>query len=239
MELTDAASRLIVALDFGAAEPALAMVETLGERLRWVKVGLELYLAAGPTIVTRLRARGLRVFLDLKLHDIPNTVGGATRAVAASGAELLTVHTLGGPAMLDAAQRAASAGIDVLGVTVLTSMDDAEMRAAGLSEGSDRTVLRLAGLAFGAGLRGVVCSPLEVEALRRTFGPEPLLVVPGIRPHNAFSGDQSRCATPREALQKGASLLVVGRPITQANDPLGAFNAIIKEMEGTLQGDLT
>ena len=225
----DRASRIIVALDLPGAAAAIALVDRMEGRLRWVKVGLELYLAAGPAIVHTLRERGLEVFLDLKLHDIPNTVAGAVRSLACSGASLLTVHTLGGPAMLAAAQRASqeSDGPKLLGVTVLTSMDAHQLEAVGIERSPAETVLGLAHLAVDAGLAGIVCSPQEVALLRTHLGAGPLLVVPGIRPAGADVGDQSRTATPAEAVANGASMLVIGRPITQAASPAAAFDAVV------------
>ena len=226
----DTASRLIVALDFPSAAAALDFVDRMDGRLRWVKVGLELYLAAGAGVVDALRSRGLEVFLDLKLHDIPNTVAGAVRSLAGCGACLLTVHTLGGPAMLEAAQKAAGQ-MKLLGVTVLTSMDAPQLRAIGVQETAAETVLRLAKLAAAAGLAGMVCSPEEVRMLRETLGAAPLLVVPGIRPVGAAVGDQSRTATPKKAMADGASLLVIGRPITQAVEPGDAFDRILASLD--------
>ena len=231
MDLTaqDPASRLIVALDFPSAAAALAFVDRMDGRLRWVKVGLELYLAAGPGIVKTLQSRGLEVFLDLKLHDIPNTVAGAVRSLASSGAALLTVHALGGPAMLAAAQEAADAsgGAKLLGVTVLTSMNQAQLWAIGVVGTPAETVSRLAGLVARAGLAGMVCSPEEVPLLRSELDHDMLLVVPGIRPAGAAAGDQARTAIPAAAIAAGASLLVIGRPITQAKDPGAAFDQIV------------
>ncbi len=229
------ASRIIVALDFPSASSALAFVDAMEGRLRWVKVGLELYLAAGPAVVHTLRQRGLEVFLDLKLHDIPNTVSGAIRSLASSGASLLTVHTLGGPAMLAAAREAAdrTAGLKLLGVTVLTSMDRGQLLAVGLEQGAAANVQRLARLAAEAGLDGMVCSPEEVSSLRKELGTAPLLVVPGIRPQGAAAGDQSRVATPSAALNDGASLLVIGRPITQAPDAVQAFDEIVASLSNS------
>lgn len=225
----DPASRIVVALDFPSAAVARALVERMDGRLRWVKVGLELYLSAGPAIVSELRTLGLEVFLDLKLHDIPNTVAGAVRSVASSGASLLTVHALGGSAMLAAAQQATEAcgGPKLLGVTVLTSMDGHQLEAVGIAQSPAETVLGLARLVVDAGLAGVVCAPQEVTLLRGHLGLKPLLVVPGIRPEGSQTGDQSRTATPAMAASAGASLLVIGRPITQALDPAAAFDRIV------------
>lgn len=228
-----ARERLIVALDFPAAEEALRLVERLEGQARWFKVGLELYVAAGPAIVETLVSRGYSVFLDLKLHDIPNTVAGAVRSAAGPGAGLLTLHAGGGPAMLKAAREAAESvpgAPKLLAVTVLTSMDAAQLAATGVERAPGGQVELLARMGLGAGINGFVCSPQEVAALRAMTGPEGTLVIPGIRPAGAAIGDQSRVATPAAALRDGASYLVVGRPITQADDPARAVEAILAEM---------
>jgi orotidine-5'-phosphate decarboxylase len=228
--------RLIVALDV----PTLADAGELGRQLAgvcgWVKVGLELFTAAGPAAVEQMQKLGFDVFLDLKLHDIPNTVAGAVHAAGATGAKMLTVHTLGGLAMLAAAQETASSmtnGPRLLGVTVLTSMDAAQLDAVGVSGPPAAAVTRLAMLARSAGLSGLVCSAEEVSGLRKEL-PHALLVTPGIRPAGADIGDQKRIATPAAALQAGADFLVVGRPITQAKDPAAAAAAILDEMSHAL-----
>jgi orotidine-5'-phosphate decarboxylase len=224
--------RLIVALDFPSAEAALELACRLQGTCRWFKVGMELYYAAGNSVIERLRERGFEVFLDLKLHDIPNTVAGAVRSVADVGASLLTVHAGGGEHMLRAAAQAASApgSPKLLAVTVLTSMDAAELAAVGVSDPPAAQVPRLAQLARAAGIDGLVCSPEEVAAVRELMGPAALLVTPGIRPAGATVGDQSRIATPAEAIARGASMLVVGRPITQAADPAKAAAGILEEI---------
>ena len=227
--------QLIVALDYPSADQALALVDRLEGRCRWFKVGLQLYLAAGPQIVSTLRDRGYEVFLDLKLHDIPNTVAGAIRSLYASGASLLTVHALGGPAMLAAAQAACSPSTKLLAVTVLTSMDQAQLRAIGFPAPPAETVSRLAAMAQQSGIPGMVCSPEEVARLRTELGPNPLLVVPGIRPaSHTTPDDQSRTATPADALRAGASMLVIGRPVTAATNPAAAVEAILTEMKRKL-----
>jgi orotidine-5'-phosphate decarboxylase len=225
-------SRLIVALDFPGAAPALALADRLDGLCRWFKVGLELYIAEGNSIVHELRNRGFSVFLDLKFHDIPNTVAGAVRSAAAAGAQLLTVHAAGGPAMLKAAAEAADAVAEppqLLAVTVLTSMDQLQLSAIGIDHSPETQVLRLADAAAEAGIHGFVASPEEVSALRRRFT-DATLVIPGIRPAGAAVGDQKRIATPSAALAAGASYLVIGRPITQALDPAAAARAILDEM---------
>lgn len=229
---------LIIALDFPSAALALDHVDRLQGRCRWFKVGLELYLSAGPRIVEELRKRGLNVFLDLKLHDIPNTVASAVRAVSSSGAALLTVHAAGGPAMLSAAAEASAAtpgAPRLLAVTVLTSMDAAQLRETGVADTPANQVLRLAALARASGISGLVCSADEVSDLRSALGPEPLLVVPGIRLGGSSghpSDDQRRTATPLAAIAAGASMLVVGRPITRAANPASAAESILSEMAG-------
>ena len=228
----DAREHLAVALDVPDTRRALDLVDRLGDACTWLKVGMELYYAAGNSLVEALRARGYRIFLDLKLHDIPNTVAGAVRSVAGTGAELLTVHASGGPAMLQAAAKAAEAPASprLLAVTVLTSMDAQELNAAGVSGLPADQVLRLALLAKSSGIDGMVCSPQEVAAVRAATGPETLLVIPGIRPPGFAADDQRRVATAAETIARGASMLVVGRPITRATDPAAAARAILDEI---------
>ncbi|MGA1982809.1 MAG: orotidine-5'-phosphate decarboxylase [Acidobacteriaceae bacterium] len=229
--------RLIVALDLPSAEAAMDMADRLQGTCRWFKVGMELYYAAGNAVVTRLCERGYKVFLDLKLHDIPNTVAGAVRSVTGVGASLLTVHAAGGERMLRAAVQAASApgSPKLLAITVLTSTDAAELSAVGVGDTPVGQVLRLAQLARAAGVDGLVCSPEEVGAVRELMGPNALLVIPGIRPAGAVVGDQSRVATPADAVARGASMLVVGRPITQAADPAKAAAGILEEIRSAIQ----
>jgi orotidine-5'-phosphate decarboxylase len=224
--------RLIVALDYPSAPPALALADRLQGLCRWFKVGLELFVAEGPSIVRELRHRDFSVFLDLKLHDIPNTVAGAVRSVAAIGAEFLTVHAAGGPAMLEAAAEAASSvpnAPQLLAVTVLTSMDQLELAAIGIEHSPENQVLRLANTASAAGINGFVASAEEAASLRHRF-PAAALVIPGIRPAGSAIADQKRIASPAAALAAGASFLVIGRPITQAPDPAAATRAILEEM---------
>ena len=236
--LEEARKRLIVALDVPDAASAVALVNQLEGNCHWFKVGLELFVAAGPAVVEPLVKRGHSVFLDLKLHDIPNTVAGAVRSAAALGVRMITLHAAGGPAMLSAA-RAALEGVadppELLAVTVLTSMDAAQLSTAGLDRSPAEQVELLARMGLAAGMRGFVCSPQEIAALRLLTGPEGVLVVPGIRPAGSESGDQKRIATPAEALRLGANYLVIGRPITQAPDPAEAAEAILKEMAEALE----
>ena len=232
---TEPGARLVVALDYPTTAAALAFVDRIEDAADcnqlWLKVGLELFLATGPTVVEILRKRGYRVFLDLKLHDIPNTVAQAVRSLADSGASLLTIHAAGGPAMLEAAAAArVPSGPRLLAVTVLTSMSSQQLSATGITDSPAVQVLRLARLAAAAGIDGVVCSPEETRQLRHELPPGTLLVVPGIRPAGSEPGDQSRIATPAEAIAAGASMLVIGRPITSAPDPGRALRAILAEI---------
>jgi orotidine-5'-phosphate decarboxylase len=241
----DPMDRLIVALDLPNAATALQMADRLKGCCKWMKVGMELYYAAGNEVVQELRDRGFEVFLDLKLHDIPNTVAGGVRSVTGTGASLLTVHAGGGEQMMRAALQATNVegAPKLLAVTVLTSMDVAELRTVGVvgvanGAGSETSglvqmqVLRLARLARIAGIDGLVCSAEEVAAVRSAMGPKALLVVPGIRPAEAKGrrDDQRRVASPASAIAHGASMLVVGRPITQAADPARAAAEIMEEI---------
>jgi orotidine-5'-phosphate decarboxylase len=235
--LYEARKRLIVALDVPDAAAAMAMVARLEDRCQWFKVGLELFVAAGPAVLDSLLEGGHSVFLDLKFNDIPNTVAGAVRSAAALGVQMVNVHASGGPAML-AAARAALDGMtnppELLAVTVLTSMDAAQVYDIGIERSPAEQVELLARMSLSAGIRGFVCSAEEVVLLRALSGPEGVLVTPGIRPASSAIGDQKRIATPAEALRNGASYLVVGRPITQAPDPAEAAEAILSEMAEAL-----
>ena len=227
----ESAERIIVALDGMAPDQALALSQQV-DGLRWVKVGLELFVQAGPDVVAQLRDQGLRVFLDLKFHDIPATMAGACRRAAALGAELITVHACAGGEALQAAQAAAVEGAQrsgqpiptLLAVTVLTSWEEQRLqRELAISQGIGERVPALAQLSASAGIGGCVCSPLEAAALRAQH-PEPFaLVTPGIRPKGADVGDQARVMTPPDAIAAGASQLVIGRPITKAEDPSAVF----------------
>ncbi|HEV2485844.1 MAG TPA: orotidine-5'-phosphate decarboxylase [Terracidiphilus sp.] len=235
--MEEARRRLIVALDVPDAASAIDLVNQLEPCCRWFKVGMELFTAAGPKVLEPLVARGHSIFLDLKFHDIPNTVAGAVRSAAGLGVRMVNVHALGGPAMLAAAQAALAGFPDppqLLAVTMLTSMDQAQVKAAGLDRSPSEEVELLARMGLDAGIRGFVCSPQEVAKLRAMTGPEGVLVTPGIRPAGGDKGDQKRIATPAEALKSGASYLVVGRPITQAADPVEAAQAILREMTEVL-----
>jgi orotidine-5'-phosphate decarboxylase len=218
---------LIVALDFPTAPPALELAARLKESGCRVKVGKELFTRAGPALVERLVADGFQVFLDLKYHDIPNTVAAACRAAADLGVWMLNVHAQGGPKMLAAAREAIPpGGPRLIAVTILTSLDQAELDALGLPGTPADNVLRLARLAERAGLDGVVCSPQEIGLLRQHLRRDFRLVTPGIRPAGSAQDDQRRVMTPRQALGAGADYLVIGRPITAADDPLAALRAI-------------
>jgi orotidine-5'-phosphate decarboxylase len=232
-----ARQRLIVALDVPDAGAASVLLDRLDDTCSWFKVGLELFVAAGPAVLEPILRRGHRIFLDLKLHDIPNTVAGAVRSAASLGVDMLTLHAAGGPAMLLAAREALD-GVarppELLAVTVLTSLDAPQLGATGIGRSPAEQVELLAKMGLAAGIRGFVCSPQEVTALRALTGSEGTLVIPGIRPAGGAVGDQKRIATPAQALQMGASFLVVGRPITQASHPAKAVEAILEEMAATL-----
>lgn len=222
---------LITALDVSTEQEAYELVDRIGPAVEWYKVGKQLFTRLGPSIVSGLKARGKKVFLDMKFHDIPNTVGQAVRSAAAIGADLCNVHASGGPAMLRAAAEAGrETGITVIAVTVLTSMDAGELSAIGLSVTPAEQVLRLAKLTQSCGLPGVVCSALEIPLIQEACGKDFLLVVPGIRPAGASRGDQKRVMTPGEAAQAGAQFIVVGRPIIAAADPAAAAAAVQAEL---------
>jgi len=224
-------AEVIVALDLPGGADALRLLDRLPET-RWVKVGSILMSRDGPDLIRILAERGLRVFLDLKWHDIPNTVAGAVASALGLGVSMATVHTLGGAAMMEAAARAAAGRLALVGVTLPTSHDPASYaRAVGRTDVDlAREVERQSGEAMRAGLAGVVCSPREVAQVRRRVGPEALLVVPGIRSGADPHGDQTRVATAAEAVAAGATHLVVGRPILEAADPKAAADAIVAEI---------
>ena len=221
------------ALDRPDRAGTLALARAVAPHVGGLKLGLELFVADGPEGVRAVAALGRPVFLDLKLHDIPNTVAGAVRAACGLGAAMLTLHAAGGPAMLRAAVAAAEEAASrplLLGVTVLTSLDDRDLVAVGVPGAVTDQVLRLADLAQACGLDGVICSPLEIAALRRRVDPGFRLVVPGIRPAGTDTGDQKRTLGPAEALARGADALVIGRPITGAPDPAAAAALIAAEI---------
>lgn len=226
--------RIVVALDFASAEQAQDLVDRLDPRRCRLKVGKELFVRAGPELVRRLMGHGYDVFLDLKFHDIPNTVAGACRAAADLGVWMVNVHALGGGEMLQAARRAIDAGSSqkplLIGVTILTSHDIQNLQEVGIQGDPLTAVDRLAELAQRHGLEGVVCSAQEAPKLRARFGKGFRLVVPGIRPSGALNDDQRRMVTPAAAIAAGADYLVVGRPITKASDPLAALGALEQEI---------
>ncbi|MGH7656647.1 MAG: orotidine-5'-phosphate decarboxylase [Gemmatimonadales bacterium] len=222
-------AEVVVALDLASGREAMGLVERI-PGLRWVKVGSVLMTREGPGLVRGLRARGLEIFLDLKWHDIPNTVAGAVAVARDLDVRMATVHTLGGRQMMEAAARAAGAHLGLVGVTVLTSHDDRayEMTMGRTGVNLKEEVTRHSRNAMEAGLRGVVCSPLEIGAVRAVVNEPGWIVVPGVRRVDDAAGDQMRIAGPRAATAAGATHLVVGRPIYQASDPAGAFRAFVE-----------
>jgi orotidine-5'-phosphate decarboxylase len=221
---------LVLALDVAGASEAFALLDRL-PTLRWVKIGSILMTREGPALVRQLGDRGLNVFLDLKWHDIPHTVAGAVAAARDLGVAMATVHTLGGRAMLEAAAVAAGSGLALVGVTVLTSYD-ASTYGVALGRGEvelDSEVERLARAALEAGLRGVVCSPREVSLLRKVLGPDAYIVVPGIRRGSDPAGDQVRVSSAEDASRRGATHLVVGRPVLEAKNPAGVLEELMRE----------
>ena len=231
--------RIFVALDLTDASEARAFARRLSSQVGGFKLGLEFFAANGPDAVRAIVEMGVNVFLDLKFHDIPNTVAGAVRAASATGASILNVHASGGGAMMRAAANAAAEGADlhnlakpiVAAVTVLTSMDEDDLVAVGQKTQPHDQVLRLARLTKDSGLDGVVCSPEESADVRAACGNDFVRIVPGIRPSWSATNDQKRFTTPKQALADGATHLVIGRPITQADDPLEAVFRIVGELE--------
>lgn len=240
--------KIIVALDTNA-EGARALAKQLSGKAQWLKVGMTLFYQAGPSIVSELKEMGFKIFVDLKLHDIPHQVRGAAHAVVSCGADMLTVHAAGGAEMM----RAAVAGAEeayysrmqnedmpsgsgalskplCLAISVLTSLDSSALESIGVNNKPKEQVLKLAQLAQESGMDGIVCSPQEAQAVRLLAGSEFSLVTPGVRPSNSEKGDQARVATPAQALKEGASYLVIGRPITAKEDPVAAFEAIVQEI---------
>lgn len=230
--------RLAVALDVPELARAREIAESLGNAAGLVKVGLELFVAHGPRAVEAATAGGAAIFLDLKVHDIPRTAAAAVRSASRLGARYLTIHALGGPAMIAAARRAADEagpnGPRLLAVTVLTSHDDDELRRVGLAGTPADEVTRLARMAVDAGAHGLVASALEAASLRDALGDGPDIVTPGIRPAGAARGDQARVATPCDAISAGATAIVVGRPIVAAPDPAAAARSIVDEIASAL-----
>lgn len=227
---------LILALDVPTREDAAPILRQLRGQLRWVKIGLQMFTANGPNYVREVAGMGFNIFLDLKLHDIPNTVAKAVESLGPLPIQMLTIHTCGGGEMMraaKAAQQKTNPNLLLLGVTVLTSTDDAGLREIGVAASSADQVARLGKLAADSGLRGLVCSPLEVELLRRQLPADMQLITPGIRPANDAVGDQKRIMTPADAARAGSTYIVVGRPILQAQDPAAAARAILAELSGS------
>lgn len=235
----EARDAIIIALDCDR-ETALALADKLAGKAVWVKVGMTLFYRYGPSIVDDMRARGLRVFLDLKLHDIPFQIRGAALSASLCGADILSIHGLGGAQMIaegraGAEEAAAERGGErtkLVAISVLTSMDQEALASIGVEAPVAEEVARLASLAVGAGADGIVCSPQEAADMRALLGPDAMIVTPGVRPAGADVGDQKRIATPAAAIAAGASKLVIGRPITHAEDPVAAFEAIVDELKG-------
>ena len=223
----NARDRLVVALDASQRDDILRLADALHGAAGVFKIGLQAFIANGPSIVREVVARGERVFLDLKIHDIPNTAKHAVAEAASLGATMTTVHAAGGEAML---QACAHDSLLVLGVTILTSLDGAELQRIGFAGTPMDNAVRLARLAKSSGLRGVVASPQEIEPIRAACGNEFVILTPGIRPSGSDAGDQRRTMTPREAVAAGADYIVVGRPITNAADPRSAASRIVEEM---------
>lgn len=235
----DPLRRLIIPLDVSGADEAMDLVRRLSGRVGMFKVGLELFCSAGPAIVSRIVDSGARVFLDLKFHDIPNTVAHAVSAVAGLGASLIDVHLSGGREMIraaaDALATAAPRGVEppvLLGITVLTSLDAESLRSIGVQAAPEQQVLTLARLGQEAGVGGVVASPRETAAIKAACGERFVVVTPGVRPAGSATGDQKRVMTPREAVAAGADYLVIGRPVTQAADPSRVLEDIAREIGG-------
>ena len=236
--MNDPKTRLIVAIDVPDKAAALQCVDRLSGRVGYFKIGLEIFTAEGPRLVEEIRDRGERIFLDLKLHDIPNTVAGAVRSACRLGVDMLTVHASGGSAMLRAAveeaQRVSKPPL-ILAVTALTSLSDEDVARLGVGRKTEQWVETLVDIAHGAGVRGIVASGRELTMLRKKFGDEMRLVIPGIRPAGAAAQDQSRAVTPGEAIRSGAGFIVVGRPILQAADPAAAADNIVAEIRDALR----
>jgi len=225
--------QLILALDLETREEALAMLDQLGDSLKWVKVGLQLFTAYGPEFVREIADRGYDVFLDLKLHDIPNTVAKTVQSIASLPVKLLTLHGSGGAEMIEWANQARAdhaPELNLLAVTVLTSMDEAQLHSLNVKTTPEAQVMHLAGLSLEAGIQGLVCSSLELAPLRSKFGSGPIIVTPGIRPAGSAADEQKRIMTPAAAAAAGSSYIVVGRPILKADDPAATALAIQAEL---------
>ncbi|MGC6425180.1 MAG: orotidine-5'-phosphate decarboxylase [Lentimonas sp.] len=224
---------LILALDLETREQALAMLDRLGDSIEWVKIGLQLFTAYGPDFVREIADKGYKVFLDLKLYDIPNTVAKAVQSIAALPVQLLTLHSSGGTEMLQWANKARadhSPDLNLLAVTVLTSMDEPQLRELNVDASPEQQVIHLANLSLNAGVQGLVCSSLELSPLRTRFGQDPIIVTPGIRPAGSSADEQKRIMTPTAAAAAGSSYIVVGRPILRADNPAEAARTIQAEL---------
>jgi len=225
--------QLILALDLETRREALAMLDQLGDALDWVKIGLQLFTAHGPDFVREVADRGYHIFLDLKLHDIPNTVAKSVQSIAQLPVELLTLHASGGAEMLQWAEKARlehAPQMNLLAVTVLTSMNEAQLHALNVRSSPEEQVIHLAGHSLQAGVQGLVCSSLELAPLRAKFGRGPIIVTPGIRPAGSDADEQKRIMTPRDAAAAGSSFIVVGRPILKAPSPAAAARTIRAEL---------
>ncbi len=233
------ADRILCALDTTNPHEAYGLASKLRRHVGGIKLGLEFFGANGPNGFNHVAKSGMPIFLDLKLHDIPNTVAKAIHALMPLHPLIMTIHTSGGRAMMEAAAEAATFAAQrvgcnrpiIVGVTILTSMDEEDLKAVGLSTPVEAQVVRMAKLAKESGIDGVVCSPFEIAAIRRACGPDFKLVAPGIRPTGSASGDQKRVMTPAEAIAEGADYIVIGRPITQAGNPVGAAQIIAEELK--------
>src|SRR5438093_6289102 len=222
--------KIIVALDVATSEKALGLVEELRGEISFFKIGFQLYTAEGPEVVRAVLSTGARVWLDLKLHDIPNTVARAVESASSLGVQMLTIHLSGGSEMIRAATGVRTNNMSILGVTVLTNANDQTLRETGISDTLDKQVVRLAKLGIENGIDGMVASPHEIKSLRAEFGDKIKIVVPGIRPSWSEPGDQKRFMTPREAIEAGADYLVIGRPIIAHPDPNEAAAKILQDL---------
>lgn len=229
--MTDLKEKIIVALDFAGYDQAKVCVDQLEEAV-FFKVGLQAFLEYGHLIISYLKNKNKKLFLDLKFKDIPNTVFGAVKSSFSHEPDLLTIHVSGGGEMIKKALEAAQKkpGLTILGVTVLTSLSGKDLEETGINLSTEDEVLKLCELGLNNGLNAFVCSPLEIEPIRKRFGNDVVLVTPGIRPHWAAKGDQKRVFTPKMAVDAGSNYLVIGRPITQSDNPAGAFNRILEEI---------
>ena len=230
--MTKTANKIIVALDVATRQKALALVEQLGDRISFFKIGVQLYTAGGPEVVRAILAAGAKVFLDLKLHDIPNTVARTVESASKLGVQMLTIHLSGGREMIRAALAARGNNMSILGVTVLTSVTEETLHEIGVADKIDNHVLRLAKIGMTAGIDAVIASPHEIKTLRAEFRDRIKIVVPGIRPTWSEPHDQKRTMSPREALDAGADYLVIGRPIIAHPSPREALAKILEELEG-------